>query len=97
MNDDTLKTINNLLKSFNNTFEVSANIVSENDEQVADGLKIVGLKSDADQTQFVSLMHDIFNTIIRSISEEHELIYDEDHGLVIAKKIVKTDYKIEDF
>lgn len=97
MVNETLKTINDFLKAFNSTFEVEAKIVYDGDEKIADGLKISGFKPGSDPTQFIASMYDIFNTIVSSMSEDHELIYDEKIGLVIARKIVKTDYKIEEF
>lgn len=94
MQSETLKKINELLKSFNDTFKVDANIVEEDHELVIDGLKITGLKNDG--SNFVTSFHETFNTIVKSLSDEHEVIYNEDKGLVIAKKVVKTEFLIED-
>lgn len=93
--NETLKKINDLLKSFNTTFDIKANLSVENGEVVADGLIIESLKNNG--VEFVGSLHDTFNTIVQSISSEHEVIYDETKGLVIAKKIVKTDFVIEEF
>lgn len=93
--NETLQKINSLLKTFNETFDVKANLTVEGNEIVAEGLKIESLKNDG--IQFVGTLHDTFNTIVQAISNEHEVIYDEEKGLAIARKIVKTDYVLEDF
>jgi hypothetical protein len=41
-------------------------------------------------------MFDMFAAIIKNISDEHELVYDEDKGLAIAKKQVIINYVFED-
>jgi hypothetical protein len=96
---ETIKKIGDLLKSFNSTFDLEAHIDEDDDELVASGLKIKKLKSNG--YEFVGDLYETFNAIIKSVSEEHELIYDETRGLVIAKKIVrqvtKTDFVIEEF
>ena len=96
---ETIKKINNLLKKFNETFDLEAHIEKDNGELVASGLKIKNIKNNGHD--FVGELYDMFNTIIDSISDEHELIYDEEKGIVIAKKVVRqvvqTDYVIEDF
>lgn len=94
MSNETLKRINSLLKTFNNTFDIEANLVQEKDEMVADGLKIKGVKSDG--SQFVDNFHNTFNSIVQSISTEHEVIYHDEKGLVIARKLIKTEYVIDD-
>ncbi|MNN11069.1 hypothetical protein D3C81_1240100 [compost metagenome] len=95
LSNETLKRINEFLKAFNKTFEIEANIITDNEELIADGLKIKGLKGNG--SDFVNITYDTFNSIVKSISEDHELIYDEKIGLAIAKKIVKTNYEIEEF
>lgn len=90
--DETIKKINDLLKKFNNTFEISPIIAEGNDEQIADGLKIDKLKNDG--SEFVNELFDVFDLIVKSVSDEHEVIYNEEKGLVIAKKVV--NYVIED-
>jgi hypothetical protein len=95
MQNETLKRINVLLKSFNSTFNIKAEVLQEKDELVADVPKIKSLKNDG--SDFINTFHETFNSIVQNISEEHEVIYNEDRGLVIAKKVVKTDYVIEEF
>lgn len=93
--DETLKRIHELLKKFNGTFQVSANITqNEMGEDIANGLKIDGLKSDG--SEFMDEMFDMFAAIIQNVSDEHELVYDVDKGLVIAKKQVTVSYVFED-
>ncbi len=96
---ETIKKINDLLKKFNETFDLEAHIEKDNNELVASGLKIKNIKNNG--YDFVGELYDMFNTIVDSISNEHELIYDEEKGIVIAKKVIRqvvqTDYIIEDF
>ena len=94
MSKETIKIINQLLKSFNNTFEIEANLSQENNEMVADKLIIKSVKNDG--SNFISLFHNTFNTIVQSMSDEYEVIYHEEKGLVVAKKIVKTEYIVDD-
>jgi len=101
MSNDTFKKVNEILKAFNDTFEIEANIVQDGKDVFVEGFKIIDIKKDCDSTAFVNTFYDIFGNIISSISDEHEIIYDKEKGLVIAKKITKqivqTKYKIEEF
>ncbi len=96
---ETIKKISNLLKKFNETFDLEAVIINEDGEMVASGLKIKSIKNDGNE--FIGEMYHMFGAIVGSISQEHELIYDEEKGIVVAKKVTKqviqTDYLIEDF
>ena len=94
MSKETLKKINSLLKNFNSTFELKANLIEEDGEKIVDGLIIDGLKGDG--SGFINELHETFNTIVQSLSKDHEVIYNEDKGLVIAKKVVVTEYVIDD-
>lgn len=94
MQNETLKKINGLLKMFNGTFEIEANLVKEGDETIAAGLKIEGLKNDG--SSFISEFYETFNSIVQSISTEHEVIFDDEKGLVIARKVIETKYIIDD-
>lgn len=92
--DETIKKVNELLKLFNKTFEIEASLVKDGDEIVADGMKIKRVKNDG--SEFIANFHDTFNTIIQSISNDHEVIYDNEKGLAVARKVIKTEYIIED-
>ncbi|AEO93654.1 gp395 [Bacillus phage G] len=92
--NETIKKINSLLKVFNDTFEIEAKLVEEGGEQVAAGVKINGLKNDG--THFINDFHSTFNSIVQSLSDEHEVIYHEEKGLAVARKVVKTEYVIEE-
>ena len=91
--NETLKKINTLLKKFNNTFELSAGeVVQEGEDEVTTELQITGLKNDG--SEFVAEMFELFTAITQSVSPEHELVYNEEKGLVIGKKVV--DYVFEE-
>lgn len=93
--NETLKRINLLLKSFNDTFEVEAEITQEGDEIVASKLRIKNLKNDGHD--FINVFYNTFNSIVQGLSDDHEVIYNEERGIVIAKRVIKTDYIIDDF
>ena len=81
---DSIKRIGLMLKSFNETFEIEAHIDEDDGELVASGLKIKELKTDG--KDFVGILYDTFNSIIQMISDEHEVIFNED------KEIEFEDY-----
>ena len=89
MNESTKK-INEMIKTFNETFDISPNINGEEVNQLA----INSLKNNG--SEFVGLLFDIFGQIIASSDSEYELIYLEGKGLAIGKKVVKTEYILED-
>lgn len=89
MNEATKK-INDMIKSFNSTFNISVDI---NDKEV-NNLKIDELKNDG--SEFVNLLFNIFGQIVSNSDPDYELIYDEKKGLAIAKKVIKVDYIIEE-
>ena len=91
MNESTKK-INNMIKSFNETFNISIN-TNDNGEE-GNCLKITDLKNDG--SDFVNQLFDIFGTIISASDSNYELIYNKEKGLAIAKKVVKVDYIIEE-
>jgi hypothetical protein len=91
--NETLNKLNTLLKKFNNTFDLKANVIEDNGEDVANGFKIDKLKDDG--SEFINELFDIVGSIVVSISNEHELIFNQEKGLVIAKKVVTVDYIIE--
>ena len=77
-----------MIKLFNDTFELEP-VVGDGE---VNALKLKSLKNDGEQ--FMDELFEVFNNIVKSSSSEHELIYTEEKGLVIAKKIVT--YQIED-
>jgi hypothetical protein len=48
-----------------------------------------------DGSEFVSQMFDMFSQIINA-SGEYELVYDEEKGIAIAKKVVTVEYIFDD-
>lgn len=97
MNETTklsaLKKVQTLIKQFNSTFEIEANIsIDDSGEQVTDGLKIKELKNDG--SQFLDEIFDTLANMVHIASNEHELVYDKEKGFAIAKK--KIVYELED-
>ena len=90
--NELITKINSLLNEFNKSFNIEANIVKDNGEDVAVGLKITELKGDG--SEFVSQMFDMFSQIISS-NDEYELVYDEIKGIAIAKKVTTIEYVYE--
>ena len=91
--NESIKKIQSLVKKFNDTFEIEANICEdENGETITDGLRIKGLNNDG--VAFMNEIFDMFSTIVHASSDEYELVYDEQRGLAMAKK--KITYEIED-
>lgn len=87
--DEMISKINDLLIEFNKSFKLEANIVEENNEMVATGLKIKKVTNDG--SEFMTELFSMFSQIINS-TDEYELVFSEDKGLNIAKKIVKVEY-----
>lgn len=93
--NETLQRINELLKKFNSTFELQpTEIVQDGEENMTSGLEIHNMKNNG--SEFINEMFNMFDAIIKSVSDEHELVYNEEKGLVIAKKVVTVDYIIEE-
>jgi ethanolamine transporter EutH len=82
--NETIKKISDFLKKFNETFELEPQIEKEGNEYVAAGFSIKNIKNDGNI--FVGYMYEMFSSIVGSISEDHELIYDEDKGDYVAIK-----------
>lgn len=85
--DELINKLNELLGSFNNSFEVKAKIT---DEKIVEGLEITKLKNDG--SEFIENLINMFSQIIES-NDEYELIYDTNDGIKIAKKIITVEYK----
>jgi hypothetical protein len=90
--DDALKKVNSLIKKFNTTFEIEANITEVDGEQITDGLRIKKLNDDG--KEFMDELFETFAQIVHATSDDYELVYDINHGLALARK--KITYEIED-
>lgn len=88
--EELIKKINQLLIQFNDSFKLEANIIDNNGEKIVNGLKIKELANDG--SLFIDELFNMFNQIVSSIPNDYELVYDENKGLAIAKKIVKVEY-----
>lgn len=95
MTNEAVKRIAELLKTFNLTFDFEAKVIEEEEEESSVELRIKGLKNDG--ADFIRILHETFNDIVQVSSSEHEVIYHPAKGLAVAKKVVKTDYIIEEF
>ena len=92
-NNPTLKKVQLLVKQFNSTFNIEANIEkNETGEEVTSGLKIKELKNDG--SEFLDEIFDTLANMVRIASKDHELVYDKKKGFAIAKKTIS--YVIED-
>lgn len=99
MQNEALKKIADLLKAFNDTFELKANVIDDDDQDQYVELKISQSKNNG--AEFIRSLHETFNNIVQLASNDHEVIYHQGKGLVVAKKVVKkiekVDYEFEDF
>lgn len=91
MQNETLKMVAELLNSFNKTFDLEAKAI--NGEEESAEITIKNMKNDG--SELVKTLYDTFNAIVEVTSEEHEVMYIEGKGLVVAKKVVK--YVVEEF
>ena len=82
LNELILK-INQILKVYNNTFDISP--ITEDGEETTN-IKIEKIKNDG--TEFNDEFFNFFNEIIKNLDSDYEMIYNKDKGLVIVKKIV---------
>lgn len=94
LKESALRKVNTLIKQFNATFTIEANITTDENtgEQITNGLRIKELKNDG--TEFVDEIFDTLASMVHIASDEHELVYDKDRGFAIAKK--RISYVIED-
>lgn len=86
--DDALLKINSLLKSFNNTFKIK---IEESEGNEVNSLSIEQIKSDG--IDFINELTDLFDKVIKDITNDYELIYNEEQGLILAKKVASIDYE----
>lgn len=90
--NEMVKRINQLLSSFNKTFDLEANVEEENNQQVVTGLRINGIKNDG--TEFINEIFDMFGQLISSTGE-YELLYNDEQGLIIGKEVIKEVVQLE--
>lgn len=86
--DDALLKINSLLKSFNATFKLK---IEESEGNEVNSLSIQELSGDG--IDFINELTDLFDKVIKDITNEYELIYNEEQGLILAKKVASIDYE----
>lgn len=87
--NETLVKINELLKSLNSSFEFSAeDIKNDGDDDISNKVIIKSLKDDG--SEFIECFFNMFSEIIKSLSDEYELVIHKEKGIVIAKKV--TNY-----
>lgn len=86
--DDALLKINSLLKSFNNTFKLK---IEESEGNEVNSLSIA--ETIGDGTDFINEMTDLFDKVISDLTNEYELIFNEEKGLILAKKVASIDYE----
>lgn len=91
LRSSAFKKVQSLIKQFNDTFEVEARIIKneETGEEVTDGLRIKSLKNDG--TEFLDEIFDTLVNMIHIASDNHELVYDREKGFAIAKKTVSYE------
>ena len=87
--NDALKKIDNILINFNKTFKLK---IDESTDDTINGFSIE--ETIGDGKEFINEIVDLFNKVIQNSTDEYDLIYTEDNGLVLAKKIQTIDYKI---
>ena len=87
--NEAVEKINSILISFNNTFKLK---IEESQDDEVNSLSIV--ETIGDGKDFINELTDLFDQVIKSIDDKHELVYNEEKGLVLAEKIASIDYKI---
>lgn len=92
MSNEAIKRVADLLKAFNDTFKLGARVL-EDGEDASVSLTIQGQKNNG--AEFINLLHETFDNIVKVSSKDHEVIYHEDKGLIVAKKVVKKVEVIE--
>lgn len=86
---DGLKKINSLLNSFNDTFKLK---IEESTDDEVNGFSIE--ETIGDGKEFINEMVDLFEKVISNSTDEYELIFSEEKGLVLAKKVPSINYEI---
>lgn len=87
--NDSLKKINSIIMNFNNTFKLKIEESTDNEINSLSIEEIIG-----DGKEFINEMVDLFDKVIKNSTDEYELIFNEEKGLVLAKKIMSVNYEV---
>lgn len=87
--NDSLKKINSIIMNFNNTFKLK---IEESTDNEINSLSIE--ETIGDGKEFINEMVDLFDKVIKNSTDEYELIFNEEKGLVLAKKIMSVNYEV---
>ena len=87
--NDSLKKINSIIMNFNNAFKLKIEESTDNEINSLSIEEIIG-----DGKEFINEMVDLFDKVIKNSTDEYELIFNEEKGLVLAKKIMSVNYEV---
>ena len=87
--NDSLKKINRIIMNFNNTFKLKIEVATDNEINSLSIEETIG-----DGKEFINEMVDLFDKVIKNSTDEYELIFNEEKGLVLAKKIMSVNYEV---
>ena len=87
--NDSLKKINSIIMNFNNTFKLKIEESTDNEINSLSIEEIIG-----DGKEFINEMVDLFDKVIKNSTDEYELIFNEEKGLVLVKKIMSVNYEV---
>jgi len=88
--DESLKKIESLLTSFNNTFKLKIDKSIEDEITDLSIDKVIG-----DGKDFINEMVDLFDKVIKNSTDKYELIFmDDEKQLVLARKVPSINYEI---
>jgi hypothetical protein len=86
---EQLQKINSILTSFNSTFKLE---IHESNGDEVNGFTIK--ETIGDGRDFINEIVDLFEKVITNSTEDYELVYNEEKGLVLAKKVPSVNYEI---
>ena len=87
--NDSLKKINSIIMNFNNTFKLKIEESTDNEINSMSIEETIGYGK-----EFINEMVDLFDKVIKNSTDEYELIFNEEKGLVLAKKIMSVNYEV---
>lgn len=87
--NETLEKINSILTKFNNTFKLK---IEESTNDEVNNFSIE--ETIGNGSEFIDEVVDLFDKVIKGCTDEYELIYSEEKGLVLAKKVPSINYEI---